>query len=164
MSAWIDAASVLLAIVAVASAAGIIAARRTFYSVFWLAGVGLAVAGFMALLGFTYLAAFHLIIYVGAAASFIAFTLLMLGEEAEAGGERHDAGKLALAVVLAAILWFPIAHILLRHPPLRVSIDWRGVAGLLTGELWLPLLITIVGLSAALVEAITLTHGGGGGA
>ncbi|NPA04714.1 MAG: NADH-quinone oxidoreductase subunit J [Crenarchaeota archaeon] len=162
MSVWVDAAAAALTLIAVVSAAGIIAARRTFYSVFWLAGVGLAVAGFMALLGFTYLAAFHLIVYVGAAASFIAFTLLMLGEEAEAGEEAHDPRKLGLAVLLAAILWFPVAHVVLRHPPLPGSVEWRSVASMLTERLWLPLLITVVGLSAALVEAITLTRGGEG--
>jgi len=146
-----------LFILGLTSTIGLMVARRTFYTVFWLAGIAVVTAGFMALLGFTYLAVFHFVIYVGTAVSFIAFTMLMMGEIKEK--ERRIDTKILLASLLIAIvLWYPLWLHMKGLKPLTIEISWKKVAYMYSTSFWLASLMVLITLAATLVEVVTLAR------
>jgi len=141
------------------STIGLMMARRTFYTVFWLAGIAVVTAGFMALLGFTYLAVFHFVVYVGTTVSFIAFTMLTIGEIKERE-RRVDTRILLASLLIAIVLWYPLWIRIRGVKPLTVEISWEKVAYIYSTNFWLASLMVLITLAATLIEVITLARRG----
>jgi len=146
-----------LFVLGLASTIGLMMARRTFYTIFWLAGIAVVTAGFMALLGFTYLAVFHFVIYVGTAVSFIAFTMLMMGEIKEKE-RRIDMKMLLASLLIAIVLWYPLWIHMKGVKPLTVEMSWEKVAYMYSTNFWLASLMVLITLAATLIEVITLAR------
>ncbi len=140
----------------VAGAIGAVTAKRTIYAAFWLSVVGVGIATFMSILGFTYLGIFHLLIYVGAAVSFLAFTVLMVEAEQEPP-PSHSIYKAMLAIAIAIVLIYPV---LLTTPRFveRVTIDLRFFVNTLSERFEYPVVITLVALAAVLIEAVAIAR------
>jgi len=140
----------------VAGAVGVVAARRTIYAAFWLAVVGVGTAAFMALLGFTYIAIFHLLIYVGASVSFLAFTVLMVEAEQEPP-PAHSLPRALLAVAIGVVLVTPMA-LILPHSLQRVHIDLAYFVNELASRFEYPVVVTLIALAAVLIEAVSVAR------
>ncbi len=137
-------------------ALGVIAARRTIYSAFWLAVVGVATAAFMALLGFTYIAVFHLLIYVGASVSFLAFTVLMVEPEQEPP-PAHSLARALLAAAVGAVFAAPLA-LLMPFGVTRVTVSLGQFVDMLATRFDYPVIVTLIALAAVLIEAVAVAR------
>ncbi len=135
---------------------GAVAARRTIYAAFYLAIVGVGIATFMAILGFTYLGLFHLLIYVGASVSFLAFTVLMVEAEQEPP-PRHRLSYVLLSVLIATVLVYPL-YLFLPPAVERVTVNLGIFVENLASRFEYPVIITLIALAAVLIEAISIAR------
>ena len=156
MNPWVEAALLTAMGMSVVGALGVVAARRTIYAAFWLAVVGVATAAFMALLGFTYIAVFHLLIYVGASVSFLAFTVLMVEPEQEPP-PAHSLGRALLAAAIGLVLATPLALIV---PPVvtRITVSLSEFVDMLATRFDYPVIVTLIALAAVLIEAVAVAR------
>lgn len=137
---------------------GVIAvkARDSVYAALSLAFVGSSVAGLIALLGFGYLAAFHLMIYVGAAVIFITFTVLMLREPP---AEFKEMKIPALLNALLLGLAFYLAVSPLKPEEAKIYESLSEAASLIFGKYWFAFLILVYSLATVVIEAIAVARG-----
>ncbi|AEM39731.1 NADH-ubiquinone/plastoquinone oxidoreductase chain 6 [Pyrolobus fumarii 1A] len=140
----------------VVGAIGAVVSRRTIYAAFYLSVVGVGIATFMTILGYTYLGLFHLLIYVGAAVSFLAFTVLMVEVEQEPP-PRHSPLLALLAVTIAAVLVYPLFLVTPPHVE-RMGIDLGVFVNELSERFEYPVVITLIALAAVLIEAIAVAR------
>ncbi len=140
----------------VVGAIGAVAARRTIYAAFYLAVVGVGIATFMSILGFTYLGIFHLLIYVGASVSFLAFTVLMVEAEQEPP-PRHRLSYALLSAGIAFVLVYPL-YLLLPSAVERVTVDLGIFVDTLAARFQYPVVITLIALAAVLIEAVSVAR------
>ncbi|RLG48136.1 MAG: hypothetical protein DRO06_01790 [Thermoproteota archaeon] len=138
---------------AVASGLAVVRSRSTVYAALSLALLGSSVSVLMAAAGFEVVAVFHLLVYVGAAVTFILFTVAMMREPPEAPGQRGPA-LLAAALLAVAVL----IYLARAGAPEPVGASTAEVASLLLGEKWPALLVAAVALGATMIEAITLAR------
>lgn len=130
--------------------------RDSVYAALSLAFVGSSVAGLIALMGFGYLAAFHLVIYVGAAVIFLTFTVLMLREPPAEFREMRLAA-LVNAVALATILYMLLRQTFLGNVELKENLS--EVSALIFGKYWLAFLALVYSLATVVIEAIVVARG-----
>jgi NADH-quinone oxidoreductase subunit J len=149
---------VLVAIASVIVALLTVTLRDLVYSSSLLAVLGSLVAAFLALLGYYIVAAFIVIVYVGAAVMFIVLTVSMLG----GGGveaRNNLRGALAASVTLVA---FTVALITLGIPPgtFPVNVDVRVVSDSLLSDYAVALVVLLVALAATVIEGISVARRG----
>jgi NADH-quinone oxidoreductase subunit J len=118
----------------------------------------LFLAGIYGLLGMHFVAAFQVLIYVGAVMLFMVYVIMLL-EAREATGRRYSrllvpgaAGLVALLFVLAASVWRP-----LPSPVAELGAAGYGIAAFsadFLGPYWLLFELTSVLLVAAVVAAL----------
>ncbi|MEM4667197.1 MAG: NADH-quinone oxidoreductase subunit J, partial [Thermofilum sp.] len=68
----------LAALASLVSAALAVKVKEDFYSAILLGLTGLGVAALIGLLGYTFLAVFHVMVYVGATVTFVVFGVLLV--------------------------------------------------------------------------------------
>ncbi len=136
--------------------------RRTFYAVLLLAFIGIAVACHMALLGFAYLAAFHAVMYVGAAVAFLLLTMAMVGEE-PGPSVRHKPEAAVAAAITALVVGGPVVLAVAGTPlrPLPAE-AWAEAAARLVTDYWFGLVAVLVALVSILIEAVAVARRGDG--
>ena len=156
----------ILALVAIATALGMLLSRNAVYSALFLVLNFAVVAVFYLLLGAPFIAMAQITVYAGAIMVLFLFVIMLLGAERTAAPlERR---KFIFPVVLAAVLVIEATYLLLvrgvpsglvTHPAETVnSMDsLRLMATSLFGEYLLPFEITSVLLLVAMVGAIVLT-------
>ncbi len=146
-----------LSITAVLFALIAVKTKDSVYAAISLGFVGSSVAGMIALIGFGYLAVFHLIIYVGAAVTFMTFSVLMLKEKP---GTIRGIWPLALlnSVLLGVVVFLVISRIPLSSPKALPGIV--EVAETLLVKYWFPMLLTILSLATVIIEGIVIARGG----
>jgi NADH-quinone oxidoreductase subunit J len=149
---------VLVAIASVIVALLTVTLRDLVYSSSLLAVLGSLVAAFLALLGYYIVAAFIVIVYVGAAVMFIVLTVSMLG----GGGveaRNNLRGVLAASVTLVA---FTVALITLGIPPgtFPVNVDVRVVSDSLLSDYAVAFVVLLVALAATVIEGISVARRG----
>ncbi|MCC6029094.1 MAG: NADH-quinone oxidoreductase subunit J [Candidatus Korarchaeum sp.] len=139
---------------ALISSALIVFHRSIVYSAFFLSMLGIANSILFTLLGFPIIALFHLVVYVGAAVTFILFSLVMMRE-----APTVEPGIRALAVASIVLMILVLSSILMV-PIGRPSfyLEFRGLTSLLIERYWLALLIATLALVTTLIEAITLAR------
>jgi NADH-quinone oxidoreductase subunit J len=154
-------ASTVLLAITVALAALFVVVKRTFYTILLLAFIGVAVAAQMALAGFTYLAVFHAIMYVGAAVAFMLFTMAVIGEE-RGTSIRHSASALVAAVIVGILLGAPVVTVVAdaKLTPLRED-AWIEAATRLVVDYWFAFLVILVAIVSILVEVVAIARRGG---
>jgi len=146
-----------LSITAVLFALIAVKTKDSVYAAISLGFVGSSVAGMIALIGFGYLAVFHLIIYVGAAVTFMTFSVLMLKEKP---GTIRGIWPLALlnSVLLGVVVFLVTSRIPLSSPKALPGIV--EVAETLLVKYWFPMLLTILSLATVIIEGIVIARGG----
>ena len=143
---------------ALAGAALMLVLRQPMRVAMALIATMLLLAGIYGLLGMHFLAAFQVLIYVGAVMLFMVYVIMLL-EVRETSGTRYSrlllpgvAGLVALLFVLAASVWRP-----LPSPKGEIGEAGYGIAAFsadFLGEYWLLFELTSVLLVAAVVAAL----------
>lgn len=152
----------ILAVAAIGSAIGVVASKNIFYSALLLILCLFMVAGFYVLLEAPFLAAVQVLIYVGAIAVLIIFSLMLtenlMSKEARAWNEQWWVALL-VAVCLAAVLLYVV-----------VTANWQvsdapaipdAIAALgktLMGTYVLPFEVASVLLLMALIGSIVIAR------
>lgn len=160
---------VILAVVAVASAAGMLISRNAVYSALYLVLNFVAVAIFYLLLNAPFIALSQVAVYAGAIMVLFLFVIMLLGAEKLPGLARWQDAVLpvGLAVALAAALgvWFAGRAGLTSAVPAPVETfgDPRAVGVDLLLQYQLPFQMTAVLLLVAMIGAIILTKKEKGG-
>ena len=155
----LDLASAGVAFTAVLLGLLLAISRRTFYSTLLLALIGAVTASAMALLGFTYLAALHLALYVGATVTFLLLTMAAIGEDAREVSVRHSGWAVLAAVLLTALLVAPVAAMLsfveVRPVPPET---WSALASTVFTRYWFVVLVTLIAIASILVEVVAVAR------
>ena len=158
----------ILALVAIASALGMLISRNAIYSALFLVVNFATVAVFFLLLDAPFIAVAQVSVYTGAIMVLFLFVIMLLGAE-RAGPIQAIQWQRPLAITLAVILLLEAGYIILHQQEpgaqwLTTSSHWglaaqpRWVRHLFSSYL-LPFEITSVLLLVAMIGAIVLTKG-----
>jgi len=157
----------VLALVAIASALGMLISRNAIYSALFLVLNFATVAVFFLLLNAPFIAVAQVSVYTGAIMVLFLFVIMLLGAE-RAGQIQAIQWQRPLAITLAVILLLEAGYILLGQrgviPPTTAQIpEGFGSPAQVGTDLFksylLPFEITSVLLLVAMVGAIVLTKG-----
>src|SRR3954451_19061370 len=99
------AAFIVIAILTLAAALAAATLSRVIHAALMLAVAFVGVAAFFFLLGAEFLGLVQVLVYVGAVAILIVFTILLTRREAEIMGGTNIGGMLIAVAVFAALLW-----------------------------------------------------------
>jgi len=157
----------ILAIVAIATALGMLFSRNAVYSALFLVLNFVTVAIFYLLLGAPFIAMAQITVYAGAIMVLFLFVIMLLGAEAIPG--RPSWQKFAFPVVIAVILAVEAIYILVTRarpegsvlaPEATVNtVDYlRELGTTLFSSYLLPFEVTSILLLVAMVGAIVLTR------
>jgi len=144
----------------VAGSVGTVVARKSIHIVLWLVIAALGVAAVLALLGYTYVAVFHVVIYLGTAVTLLAVVIMLMGSGLEPRPWRP--GRLLLAFMAALALQTPLLVQGLRGAPRGVRVSVADAGSLLL-RCWLCTALMVIALATVLVEAVALARGAPGG-
>lgn len=157
-----DIAFAALSALTIVAAIFALEARQVVYGAIALAFSFLGVAGLFIVLDATYVALFQVIVYIGAIAVLILFTVMLVTKGVEEESEREPVkpmGIIIAAVIIALVAavaassnltsWYPSSSFTL---PYVVS----GIGSLMTGQYAIPLEILALILGASVVGALTL--------
>ena len=157
----------ILALVAIASALGMLTSRNAIYSALFLVVNFATVALFFLLLDAPFLAVAQVSVYTGAIMVLFLFVIMLLGAE-RAGPIQAIQWQRPLAITLAVILLGEAAYIIITNKNLAVVAEQQISAGFgspaqvgtaLFSSYLLPFEITSVLLLVAMIGAIVLTKG-----
>ncbi|MEB3787550.1 MAG: NADH-quinone oxidoreductase subunit J [Desulfurococcales archaeon] len=149
----------IIAVSMVLAAYMVVRARDLVYASGSLAILGLLNALMLALLGYSIVAAFLVVVYVGAAVMFIIITVSMLGG---GRGEKRDEEKglfvaTTIATALALIAYTAGYYKAFTRPE---TIPISTVSEFLASNYGVALAIVFIALAATLVEAISIARRG----
>jgi len=146
-----------LSITAVLFALIAVKTKDSVYAAISLGFVGSSVAGIIALIGFGYLAVFHLIIYVGAAVTFMTFSVLMLKEKP---GTIRGIWPLALlnSILLGVVIFLVVSRVPAGHS--EALPGTLEIAEALLAKYWFPMLLITLSLATVIIEGIVVARGG----
>uniref|UniRef100_A0A7J3X740 NADH-quinone oxidoreductase subunit J n=1 Tax=Thermofilum pendens TaxID=2269 RepID=A0A7J3X740_THEPE len=143
---------------AVVSAALAVRAKEDFYSAVLLGITGLSTAALIGLLGYTFLAAFHVLVYVGATVMFVIFGVVLVGRGA--GSER----RMTLPAALTSVLVASAVYVLLRQAIVsRVDVNLAEAASWLFEGSATALVFLALALASLVVAGLSIASGRGGG-
>lgn len=157
----------ILALVAVASALGMLLSRSAVYSALYLILNFGSVAVFYLLLGAPFIAMAQVTVYAGAIMVLFLFVIMLLGAERLPNPERIPWQR-PLAILLAAVLLTETIYLFLFRTsplnPLQKSVDSLSFGSptqiglVLFNQYLLPFEITSILLLVAIIGAIVLTR------
>jgi len=157
-----DIAFAALSALTIVAAIFALEARQVVYGAIALAFSFLGVAGLFIVLDATYVALFQVIVYIGAIAVLILFTVMLVTKGVEEESEREPVKP--MGVIIAAVIivlvgavaaysslvnWYPTSSFTL---PYVVA----GIGSLMTNQYAIPLEILALILGASVVGALTL--------
>ncbi len=137
------------------SAVAVIWHKSIVYAAFFLSMLGVGNAILMTLLGYPIIALFHLVVYVGAAVTFILFSVVMLREAPLVELKERYLAFIALALLII-ILLYVFRGYMATHTSSYVS--YKEITALLVEKYWFALVIAAIALVTTLIEAITLAR------
>lgn len=153
----------LLALAMVGGSVAMLSSRNVIHAAFWLLGVAVAGAGLFLLLGADYVALVQLLVYAGAVAILLIFTVMITLRRREDAIRSRDFSAIALAMavlffatIAAAVLaWQPQLPALADSTPDIVAFGRK----LFAPNGWaMPFEIASLVLTAALVAAVWWTR------
>lgn len=154
-----DAGTVLflvIAAVAVVSAILAVEHKSLTYAAVFLGILGLANASLFVLVGFSFIALFFISVYIGAAVTFIVFSVTMFEEAPKV--ETPVRVVALVSVVLVAIL-LGVGFTLHYSSGVQVSyVSFRDLSALITQKYGFALIIAALTLITTLIEAITIAR------
>lgn len=157
-----DIAFVVLSALTIGSAIIALEARQVVYGAIALAFSFLGIAGLFIVLDATFVALFQVIVYVGAIAVLILFTVMLVTKGVEAETEREPVKPMGIIIAVVIIVlvgfvaavsnlstWYPVSSFV---QPYVVN----GIGTLMTSQYAIPLEILALILGASVVGALTL--------
>jgi NADH-quinone oxidoreductase subunit J len=155
----------ILALIAIATALGMLLSRNAIYSALFLVLNFITVAVFYLLLGAPFIAMAQITVYAGAIMVLFLFVIMLLGAEAiSAEFKRRDMifpGILAFLLAAEATIIFitrarPIGNIVAPDTAANTTTNLRELSDALFNQYLLPFEVTSVLLLVAMVGAIVL--------
>lgn len=155
------------AVVAVVSSVAMILQRNPIYCVLLLIMVMISIAGLYLMLDAQFVAIIQIVVYAGAIMVLFLFVIMLLNLSREEGGTFRF--QKPLAVILAALLFLPVAAMVMSYAGGGTTPADGGQAGygeveqigsLLFTKYLLPVEIAAVLLLIAIVGAVVLTRKG----
>lgn len=146
----------LASIALIVSSILVIKHKSIVYSAFFLSITGMSNAVLFALLGYPFISLFHLAVYVGAAVTFILFTVVMFREVG-----KVEASAVGLSLIASILIALALIRIFVEgwSSPLKVvSVSYVDMAIVMLRTYWFPVLIATIALVTTLIEAITLAR------
>jgi NADH-quinone oxidoreductase subunit J len=158
---------IVLAVVAVASAAGLLISRNAVYAALYLVLNFACVAVFYLLLGAPFIALAQVTVYAGAIMVLFLFVIMLLGAEKLPRGQVLPWQR-PMAIVLAAVLLAEAGFLLFQRLQLTAALSnpeasvnttaaLQDLASALFSQYLLPFEVTSVLLLVAMVGVIVLT-------
>ena len=149
-----DAAFITGVAAIVVGAIGIVVSRKAFYILLGLVVSALGVASILALIGYTYLSAFHVIVYIGTSITLIAIVMMLLGRHIEPQPWKPE--KLLLAIATAFVLQAPVfMYASISSPSFRATISEVSRQMF---ECWYCIVLIVVTLATVIIEAIAIAR------
>jgi len=145
---------ILSSLMSVVAAALVVWHKSIVYSAFFLSILGVGNAILFMMLGFPIIALFHLAVYVGAAVTFILFSVVMLKEAPVV--ELPTKTLAVIAAVVLALLLIKVFSVFTAEP--SFFLNYRDLTTLLVTKYWFALIIAAIALVTTLIEAITLAR------
>ena len=156
----------ILALIAVATALGMLLSRNAIYSALFLVLNFVTVAVFYLLLGAPFIAMAQITVYAGAIMVLFLFVIMLLGAENLPEGEvlrwqRPLAGLLAVALAVEATFIFvtrarPAGEVAPPDAAMNTMTSIRDLANVLFNQYLLPFEVTSVLLLVAMIGVIVL--------
>jgi NADH-quinone oxidoreductase subunit J len=146
----------VLAIALVVFALLVVKQKSLVYSALSLGLLGMVNAGIFAMLGYTFIALFHLAVYIGAAVIFILFAVTMFREAPEI-----ELSTKILALIAIPLIALALIYIYLPFSDISFTtkyFTYRGLSLLFIEKYSFPLIVTALALVTTLIEAITLAR------
>lgn len=145
-----------LGILAIAFSLLVVEHRSLVYAIISLGFLGIVNAALFALLGFTFIALFHIAVYVGAGVIFILFSITLFRRAAivEARARRATIVIVPLIVVSLAGVFWSYSEI----PVAAQSISYKELSEVFTRDYWFPFIVLTLALVTTLIEGITLAR------
>jgi NADH:ubiquinone oxidoreductase subunit 6 (subunit J) len=137
-------------------------ARQVVYGAIGLAFSFLGVAGLFIILDATYVAVFQVIVYVGAIAVLILFTVMLVTKGVEEESEREPVKPMGIIIAVVIIVLVAsvaaVSNLATWYPSSSFSVSYvvSGIGVLMTGQYAVALEILALILGASLVGALTL--------
>jgi NADH-quinone oxidoreductase subunit J len=147
---------IVLASIAVLSAFLIVEYRSLVYAAFFLGVLGITNAVLFALLGFPFIALFQMAVYIGAAVTFILFSITLFEEVPKV--ERRTRLVTVVFVLSAFALLTGIFGTYFGGALHSSYVSYRELTTLLVEKYWFALLVAALTLVTTLIEAITLAR------
>lgn len=126
------------------------------YGAVSLGFLGIVNAAMFSLLGFTFIALFHLTVYVGAGVIFILFSVTMFR-----GAPTVEPKVKMVALAIVPLMAISLAVIFWSYSSIPVAADglsYTELSRTFTEQYWFPFLVTAVALVTTLIEGITLAR------
>ncbi|MCE4611961.1 MAG: NADH-quinone oxidoreductase subunit J [Desulfurococcales archaeon] len=150
----------LASLAAIASGVAVVRLGDLVYASSALALLGISTAVLAAMLGYPILAAFIVIVYVGAAVMFIIITVSMLGGGGTESRDEWRGVAVGSALLAASAIAFYVTGVYRDFAKPRGS-GLDDVASVLLGPMLPAVIVMFAGLAVTVVEAISLARRGG---
>jgi NADH:ubiquinone oxidoreductase subunit 6 (subunit J) len=158
-----DIAFVVISALTIAAAIVSLEAKQVIYGAIALAFSFLGIAGLFIVLDATFVALFQIIVYIGAIAVLIVFTVMLVTKDVERDADREPVKPMGIiiAVVIALLVGAvaAVSNLTNWYPPtsgFSTSYIVSGIGALITNQYSVPLEILALILGASIVGAITL--------
>ncbi|MCL5067522.1 MAG: NADH-quinone oxidoreductase subunit J [Thaumarchaeota archaeon] len=156
-----DIAFVVISALTIGSAIVALEARQVVYGAIALAFSFLGVAGLFIVLDATFVAMFQIIVYIGAIAVLILFTVMLVTKEVESSAKREPLRPLGLIIAIVIVVLVGItasvSNLASWYPTSGFSGSIAaGIGNLLTSQYSIPLEVLALLLGASVVGALTL--------
>jgi NADH:ubiquinone oxidoreductase subunit 6 (subunit J) len=156
-----DIAFVVISSLTIGSAIVALEARQVVYGAIALAFSFLGVAGLFIVLDATFVALFQIIVYIGAVAVLILFTVMLVTKDVESESRREPIKPvgiiIAVVIVILVAAVASVSNLATWYDTASFSGSIvSGIGDLLTGYYSIPLVILALILGASIVGALTL--------
>jgi NADH:ubiquinone oxidoreductase subunit 6 (subunit J) len=155
----VDVTFIVLAVITVVSAVVALEAKEVVYGALALALCFVGIAGFFALLDAVFLAMFQLMVYVGAIAVLILFTVMLVRREEwlkVKEGVHKAAGVLVAIVVALCFGYFVHASTMTHITPSVEQAPFTLIGAQILSDYWLALIALALVLASAVIGAVVL--------
>lgn len=155
----VDVVFVILAVITIVSAILALEAKEVVYGAVALTLTFVGMAGFFALLDAVFLTMFQLIVYVGAIAVLILFTVMLVRREEwlkRKEGVHRAAGVLVAVAVALALGYLVYVSAIANVTTTVEQAPFTLIGALILSEYWLVLVVLSLVLASAVIGAVVL--------
>ncbi len=145
-----------LAVALIIFATLVVGQRSLVYSALSLGLLGMANAGLFAFLGYTFVAVFHLAVYIGAAVIFILFSVTMFREVPDIEVPSKVLAAITIPVIALILIYVYLPY--LNGTFKSQYFVYKEISSLFVERYWFPLVVTGLALVTTLIEGITLAR------